>query len=97
MFRMECPAHPEAGCLAIWNGNAAEQLEALVGSWQPIDTAPKDRVVLVNDTTGMTPWSAAYWREVTEWSGWIYDDEAAADNNPLGPQPTHWFDVPPVP
>lgn len=30
MFRMECPAHPEAGCLAIWNGNVAEQIEAVV-------------------------------------------------------------------
>lgn len=30
MFRMECPAHPEAGCLAIWNGNTAEQLEAVI-------------------------------------------------------------------
>lgn len=30
MFRMECPAHPEAGCLAIWNGNTAEQIEAIV-------------------------------------------------------------------
>lgn len=30
MFRMECPEHPEAGCLAVWNGNAAEQIEAIV-------------------------------------------------------------------
>lgn len=30
MFRTECPAHPEAGCLAIWNGNVAEQIEAVV-------------------------------------------------------------------
>lgn len=28
MFRMECPSHPDAGCIAIWNGNAAEQIEA---------------------------------------------------------------------
>ncbi len=30
MFRVECPSHPEAGCLIIWNGNAAEQLDAIV-------------------------------------------------------------------
>ncbi len=30
MFRMECPEHPEAGCLAVWNGNTAEQIEAIV-------------------------------------------------------------------
>ena len=30
MFRMECPEHPEAGCLAVWNGDTAEQIEAIV-------------------------------------------------------------------
>lgn len=30
MFRMECPSHPEASCLAIWNGNVDEQIEAVV-------------------------------------------------------------------
>lgn len=32
MFRMECPAAPESGCIAIWNGNVAEQLEALLAT-----------------------------------------------------------------
>ena len=38
MFRMECPAHPLAGCMAVWNGNAEEQIEAMVqeeaGYWK---------------------------------------------------------------
>lgn len=33
LFDMECPEAPGAGCLGIWNGNAAEQLEALVIEW----------------------------------------------------------------
>lgn len=67
--------------------------------WQPIDTAPKDgSMVLVNDTTpGWTPWAAAYWIDGDEWSGWVYDDENMLDSNPLGPRPTHWLYVPPLP
>jgi hypothetical protein len=30
LFRVECPDAPESGCLIIWNGNAASQLDALV-------------------------------------------------------------------
>lgn len=30
MFRVECPDAPQSGCLIVWNGNAAEQLEALI-------------------------------------------------------------------
>ncbi len=65
--------------------------------WLPIAGAPKDQVVLVNDTTGQSPWAAARWVESPEWSGWIYDDDAAADCNPTGPEPTHWLDVPSLP
>lgn len=70
--------------------------DALFG-WLPIESAPKDRVTLVNDTTGQSPWAAARWVEAPEWSGWIYDDDAAADCNPTGPEPTHWLDVPSLP
>lgn len=35
--------------------------------------------------------------EGEEWSGWIYDDEILNDSRPLGPQPTHWLDVPAAP
>lgn len=68
-------------------------------NWLPISSAPKDgRIVLVNDTNdGATPWAAAKWLEGEEWSGWIYDDEILNDSRPLGPQPTHWLDVPAVP
>lgn len=30
LFRMECPEHPEAGCMAVWSANAPEQIEQLV-------------------------------------------------------------------
>lgn len=66
-------------------------------AWLDINTAPKDEVVLVNDTTGATEWAAAKWIETPEWKGWMYDDEILADCSPMGPNPTHWFRVPPVP
>lgn len=66
--------------------------------WLPIETAPKDgSVILVNDTTGATPWAAAKWLQGEQWSGWIYDDELALDNNPVGPLPTVWLQLPPMP
>lgn len=71
----------------------------VLGAWQPIGTAPRDgTMVLVNDTTpGFTPWVAASYLEGEEWSGWVYDDATAQDCNPLGPNPTHWLPVPPLP
>ena len=65
---------------------------AEVQAWTSISDAPKDgTILLVNDTTGTTPWAAARWVEGDEWSGWIYDDDALQDNSPLGPQPTHFM------
>jgi len=67
--------------------------------WQPIETAPKDgSVLLVNDTTdGGDLWVAAKWLSAEDWSGWIYDNELVLDSNPKGPEPTHWFPLPPLP
>lgn len=67
--------------------------------WQPIETAPKDgAMILVNDTTfGLTPWVAASYHASDYWSGWMYDDATTQDCNPLGPNPTHWLPVPPLP
>ena len=67
--------------------------------WQPIETAPKDgAMILVNDTTfGLTPWVAASYYAGDDWSGWMYDDATTQDCNPLGPNPTHWLPVPPLP
>lgn len=63
--------------------------------WKPISTAPKDSVVLVNDTNfDDVPWVAAKYIACAEWSGWVYCDELLNDSCPLGPQPTHWFDIP---
>ena len=69
-----------------------------MSAWKPIDTAPRDGIVLVNDTTerSITPWAAAYWLDAGAWAGWTYADDLLADNAPLGPQPTHWFDVPEI-
>ena len=71
----------------------------IMSAWKPIDTAPKDRPVLVNDTTGrsITPWAAAYWLDAGGWSGWTYADDLLADAAPLGPMPSHWYDVPEAP
>ena len=70
--------------------------EAIALGPKPIDTAPKDRAVLVNDTAieRDLPWVAAKWLESPEWSGWIYDDEIMSDCRPLGPNPTHWLPAP---
>lgn len=67
--------------------------------WLPIETAPKDAErVLVNDTNPeAAPWVAATWLECQGFSGWIYGDEALRDCYPLGPKPTHWLAVPPLP
>jgi hypothetical protein len=69
-------------------------------NWQPIETAPKDgRIILVNDTVleECAPFVAARWMSIPEWSGWVYDDDVMTDHNPMGPQPSHWFDVPEPP
>jgi hypothetical protein len=70
-----------------------------VPQWLPIESAPKDgTMILVNDTTpGWTPWVAASWLEGDEWQGWVYDDAASSDNNPMGPQPTHYIHLPATP
>lgn len=69
--------------------------------WQPIETASKDgTVILVNDMNELAcpaPWVAAKWLENEHWSGWVYEDELLNDSIPNGPQPTFWFDLPPVP
>lgn len=58
----------------------------------PIETAPRDgTVVLVNDTTGLTRWCAAYWLQGGGWQGWVYDDDISLENNPGGPRPTHYM------
>jgi len=64
--------------------------------WQPIGTAPKDRAVLVNDTTSnsLSAWTPAYWIDTGAWAGWAYADDLMSDAFPLGPMPTHWYDVP---
>jgi len=70
-----------------------------MSAWKPIDTAPRDRVVLVNDTTAdhIAPWAAAYFMDAGQWTGWVYADDLMADAMPLGPCPTHWYDVPEAP
>jgi hypothetical protein len=67
--------------------------------WQPINTAPKDRAVLVNDTTSnsLSAWAPAYWIDTGAWAGWAYADDLMADAFPAGPCPTHWYDVPEAP
>lgn len=67
--------------------------------WLPIESAPKDAErVLVNDTnSGVAPWVAATWLECQGFSGWVYEDEVLQDCYPLGPKPTHWYNLPPPP
>ena len=87
---------PAADALAT---RAAYARGDIMSAWKPIDAAPRDRVVLVNDTTARTisTWCAAYWLDAGAWAGWVYADDLLADAAPLGPIPTHWFDVPEAP
>ena len=72
---------------------------AAAQQWMPIESAPKDgRVIIVNDNSTSYPqFVAAKYLNGDEWQGWIYDDELLLDANPEGPQPTLWFDLPPLP
>lgn len=91
---------PTVGALARVRAELARRIMADSVTWQPIETAPKDRVILVNDTSyvgSSSPWVTARWVSDPEWSGWAYEEEMLQDACPLGPCPTHWFDVPPVP
>lgn len=66
--------------------------------WKRIEFAPKDgSVVLVNDNTCCVPWTAAVWIECEGRGGWSYYDETLQDAYPLGPNPTHFIEVPPIP
>ena len=65
--------------------------------WLPIDTAPKHRVILVNDTFGDHLTTMAEWLECEGLALWAYADEFMCDSYPLGPNPTMWFDVPALP
>jgi hypothetical protein len=66
--------------------------------WLPIETAPKDRPVCVNDTVLTDQkWVASHWLDCDEWDGWVYEDDILTDVNPMGPEPTHWIDIPEPP
>ena len=64
--------------------------------WQPIHTAPRVGSVLVNDVSN-GGWAIACYQAGGGWSGWIYDDMLMNDAFPIGPEPTHWYPVPPCP
>ncbi len=67
-------------------------------SWDPIETAPKDSLLIVNDMVSGQEWAAARWISSPSWAGWMYDDDAMADTFPEGPEPTHWLNnIPPLP
>ena len=64
--------------------------------WKPIEQAPKDKVILVNDTVSESPWAAAKWLEGEHWSGWVYDDDLMQESYPAGPEPTAFYELPPM-
>lgn len=77
-------------------------LEDVVPAWRPIDTAPKDRVVLLwfPEIYG---WAAGPWRGCWSWTG-----ECWAIHTPIKlgermvvatglPPPTHWAPLPEAP
>jgi hypothetical protein len=53
--------------------------------WRPIETAPKDREVLVFDEGAIIV------------SLWVEDEQAWWDNGPMRPPPTHWRPLPAPP
>ena len=94
--RFDCGWYVDAVTSGMWLGYQAGC--ATRQQWLPIETAPRDgRVILVNEMYAGTSFIAAKWLSSPEYSGWCYDDAMIADELPLGPNPTHWFDVPPLP
>lgn len=73
-------------------------LQQLSGVWLPIVLADKKAEhVLVNDTNeNFSPWVSARHIESVGWSGWAYSDETMSDVNPAGPNPTHFYTIPPL-
>lgn len=61
------------------------------GSWQTIETAPKNTAVLVCSMAGVG--EACFIEYVDGPSGWYW----AADRDPMGNNPTHWQPLPTPP
>ena len=60
-------------------------------NWQPIETAPKDSIILVGNAVGV---HAAYrWETTTGYNGWTICDLAPQEQF----KPTHWMPLPEPP
>lgn len=68
-----------------------------MAEWQPIETAPRDRDILVFCLDDEPQVVVAYWFEVPEWAGWMYADDALSGLQPEGCEPTHWQPLPEPP
>jgi len=79
----------------------AEGLMALIqqaraGAWQPMETAPKDRAVLLwNGAVNVGEWGGV----IEDWLALIEGDIVAFDNGDLARvhAPTHWMPLPDPP
>jgi hypothetical protein len=62
--------------------------------WQPIETAPKDRPILIWDGENMI--SAEWGLRANEWTWQLVEGEIQGDSA-LWTAPTHWMPLPDAP
>lgn len=68
-----------------------------MSAWQPIETAPKDRAILLTD--GVRQVVGTFMTSVTDGdTAWVYARENRWDGLSFAiPEPTHWMDLPAPP
>ena len=66
--------------------------EEIMNDWQPIETAPKDRDIIVFIPTGYEKIDIVRW-ERNEWWGDHWMNARCVDEGRAG-TPTHWMELP---
>jgi hypothetical protein len=73
-----------------WTGAVVKGLEQAM---KPVDieSAPKDKAIMLYCPDDYPTAVAGIWFECEEWEGWMYADAALSDLEPTGPKPTGWY------
>jgi len=76
-----------------WNSPKSVLVHIPQSPWRDIESAPKDQIILVYDTSTNPEIVAALLSD----GGWFYADKLLAEADPEGPIPTHWMPLPEPP